>query len=195
MKDYSSYSDQELWNLLRADDELALDHIFKKHYSSITITAYRMIQDKQMAEDLGQEVFYDLWRKRKQLVVQTSLSAYLRKIVSNKTLNYIRDQKIKFGEEEPINLLETSRINPQEGLEEGELNKRIQQAIQSLPDRCRIVFILSRFQDQSYAEIAKNLDISTKTVENQISKALKIIKEKLGPYVGSLLIVLYPMLF
>lgn len=147
-----------------------------------------MIADKQIAEDLGQEVFMDLWNKRKQLMIKTSLGAYLSKAISNKTLNHLRDNKIKLAPEDKILQMPSVGGSVQQSMESDELQIKIKAAIATLPERCRMVFVLSRYQQLTYSEIAENLDISVKTVENQISKALKILKEKLGPYVGCLLI-------
>lgn len=195
MKDYNTHTDQEIWNLLQSGDQQALSHVFTKHYGRICSVAYRMIADKQIAEDLGQEVFMDLWNKRKQLMIKTSLGAYLSKAISNKTLNHIRDNKIKLAPDDKILQMPTKGGSVQQSMESEELQLKIKAAIASLPERCRMVFVLSRYQQLTYAEIAENLDISVKTVENQISKALKILKLELKPYVGCLLISIIQYLF
>jgi len=195
LKDYSTYTDQEIWAILQAGDQQALSYVFTTHYAGICSVAYRMIGDKQSAEDLGQEVFVDLWNKRKQLSIQSSIVGYLRKAISNKTLNHIRDNKIKLTGEDKILHMPQSGGTAQQTMESGELHEKIQAAIASLPERCRMVFVLSRYQQLTYAEIAENLDISVKTVENQISKALKILKEKLKPYVGCLLFSMFQYFF
>ncbi|MEL6864763.1 MAG: sigma-70 family RNA polymerase sigma factor, partial [Bacteroidota bacterium] len=122
------------------------------------------------------------WKKRHRINIQTSLKAYLKRAAVNKSLNYIRDQKIKFEEVGKAPVLSTKSHNAQ--LEAKELQEQINLAVNALPERCRIIFSLSRFEEMSYQEIANTLQISTKTVENQISKALKILRQAIGPYLS-----------
>ena len=181
-----NYTDKELLELLEKDDELAISLIFRAYYSYLCKAAYKIIPDSNLAEDLSQEVFFELWRKKGQLQVNTSLKAYLRRAVVNRALNYIRDQKIKFADENPYPL-PSREANAGQQMEADELQQRIDEAIDRLPARCRIVFVLSRFEDMTYQQIGDALDISVKTVENQISKALRILREALGPFLSLLL--------
>ncbi|NNE29503.1 MAG: RNA polymerase sigma-70 factor [Saprospiraceae bacterium] len=194
MKDYSAYSDSEIWSLLAAGEEEALAHIFHKYYPGLCRIAYRMTGDTQASEDLGQEVYVDLWKKRQRLHIQTSIQGYLRKALSNRTLNYIRDQKIRSVGDAKILAISSKEPNAQELMQSEDLQKRINEAILELPDRCRLIFILSRYQKMTYSEIAGNLDISPKTVENQVAKALRLLRNSLGPIVGCLLIILFHMI-
>lgn len=139
--------------------------------------------DQNIAEDLAQEVFFDLWRKRDKLNIKTSLKAYLRRAAVNKTLNYIRDKKINFEEEDKIPDLDNEQTSVIQKMSADELQVKITAAIDSLPERCRIIFSLSRYEEMTYKEIAQKLDISIKTVENQISKALSILRVALGDYI------------
>ena len=185
------YTDQEILRLLREDSEKAIDILFRQYYRFICKAVYKIIPDSVLVEDLCQEVFYEFWRKRQHLQINTSLKAYLRRAARNKALNYIRDQKIKFeGEEkQPVLISKSPGINQQ--LEAEELQVIINKAIDALPERCRVIFVLSRFEDLSYREIATELGISMKTVENQISKALKLLRASLGDYIAVLLVILF----
>ncbi len=176
-------TDQELLNLLRTDGDRAMEVLFKNYYSYICSVVYKILPDANLVEDLTQEVFYELWRKREVIHISTSLGAYLRRSAVNRTLNYIRDQKIKFDEEEKIDLGHSTPAKGQTNVEAEELQALINEAVDSLPERCRIVFALSRYEEMTYKEIAAELDISVKTVENQISKALRILRQKLDPYI------------
>lgn len=142
----------------------------------------RMLPDAGLAEDLVQEVFLELWRKRSGIQIQISFRAYLRRAAVNKTLNYLRDQRLPISDEEHLPFqLASSTPQADETLETSELKEEIDRAISALPERCRQVFVLSRFEELSAKEIADLLDISPKTVENQMTKALKSLREWLGP--------------
>ncbi len=184
------YTDQELLELLAQDSDQAIVLIFRLHYSFICQAVYRVIPDQNLAEDLAQEVFLELWRKRDQLQVNTSLKAYLRRAAVNRSLNYIRDRKISFELDDSQVPIASGLPTIGQHLEAEELQRFIDQAIDQLPERCRVVFVLSRFEQLSYAEIAENLDISVKTVENQISKALKLLRAALAPYLSAALLLL-----
>ena len=145
---------------------------------------YKVIPKGEITEDLAQEVFYELWRKKDHLVIRTSYVAYLRRAAINKALNYLRDQKIKLDDSTVVSQIKLSAPLSDEKLEAAELQKVIDSIVDQLPERCRLVFVLSRFEQMSYKEIAQEMGISTKTVENQISKALKLLKEALGPYLS-----------
>lgn len=179
---HSTNTDQELFQLLKEDREAAIVVLFERHYTYVCQSAYRIISDDALAEDLAQDVFMGLWRRRKDLKITTSVKAYLKRAVINKALNHIRDQRMKFADAEKMPELPTSASGVVQNLEKEELEKMIHKAIDLLPERCRIIFCLSRFDELSYQEIANELEISTKTVENQISKALKFLRMHLAAY-------------
>ncbi|MCB0571686.1 MAG: RNA polymerase sigma-70 factor [Phaeodactylibacter sp.] len=178
------YTDQELQVLLAKDSDQAIILIFQRYYSYLCQAVYKIIPDENLVEDLVQEVFLELWRKREKLQINTSLKAYLRRAAVNRSLNYIRDRKIRFDVEESETPLASTNPTAGQQIETMELQGAIDQAIDRLPERCRAVFVLSRFEDMSYIEIARQLGISVKTVENQISKALKLLREALSSHWG-----------
>ena len=176
------YSDSEILDLLQSDSERAIEILFAMNYKYLCFNVYRLIQDAQSSEDIVQEVFSEVWKKRSVLNIKTSIRGYLRKAAINKTLNLIRKRKFVFDEaDEHINVV-TPEYSSQKVLEGEELKLKIDDAIEKLPERCKLVFSMSRFEELSYKEIAKALDISIKTVENQISKALRIMKQELKEY-------------
>ena len=134
------------------------------------------------AKDIVHNVFVNLWEKRDQLDASTSFKSYLFTAVHNRSLNYIRDQK-KFDKNEFVpETNEAINYESADSLETTELQKKINNAIDSLPEKCREIFLLNRFEELKYQEIADKLNISIKTVETQMSKALKTLREKLGQY-------------
>jgi len=181
--------DQRHLDLLRKGDQKGLNALFKAYYRLVCTISFRIIRDKQIAEDIAQEVFLELWKKREQLKVTSSIKAYLSRAASNKTLNYIRDQKINLSRGEELEHDSLGAVESTSAVDLEDLKKKIAVAVQNLPDKCRLVFLLSRDQNMSYKEISEALDISTKTVENQISKALKFLRSQLGTYVAKLLII------
>lgn len=186
-----NYTDQALLELLRKDADKAVELLFRQYYSYVCKMVYQVVADAVIAEDIGQEVFFEIWRRKDQLVINTSLKAYLRRSAVNRTLNYLRDRKIKWEDDQELPMLEDDTPSITQLLEAEELQEHIDNAIDQLPEKCRIVFMLSRQEDLSYQEIADHLNISIKTVENQISKALKYLRVALKPYLsGGLLFLL-----
>lgn len=175
--------DARILELLSADDEAGLDLLFDEYYVFLCNVVFRVLNDAVYAEDIVQEMFTDIWHKRHDINIQTSLRAYLRRAVVNRSLNHIRKQRMKFDEtEEAIVSIEASDVSGQEGMERDELEKRIFDCIENLPPKCKLIFGMSRFENMSYQEIADSLDISIKTVENQISKALKLLRATVQHY-------------
>lgn len=171
-------TDQILY-LIRTKPEEALQNMYKNYYSMLCNQVFQIIKDRSTAEDIVQDVFYEIWKKKETLNINQSLGAYLKRACRNRTLNYIRDNSVKWEDETSLMEVQDSGINSEEILTTEELNTSIQTMIAQLPEKCGVIFSLSRFEDMSYNEIANSLDISIKTVENQISKALRILREKI----------------
>lgn len=169
---------------LRSDDKAFMKDLFHDHYPMVCKTIYRFVNDQPLTEDLAQEVFIRLWNKRHQLNITQSLPAYLRRMAINEALGHIRKNKKTQIDELNPGLHEGMETGTEEQFLYAELKDRITHAIDGLPPRCRVVFQLSRFEELTYKEIAEKLDISIKTVENQMGKALKILREKLNGYLA-----------
>ena len=182
--------DKEIIKQLSANPDSAIELLFRNYYELTCKAIYRIIPDSNIAEDLAQDVFYEIWKKRERFQISTSFKGYLTRAGKNKALNYIRDRKIKWDDVAALETMESGATEAMENLETEELQVLINKAISKLPERCRIVFSLSRFEEMTYQQIADELGISIKTVENQISKALKVLRVKLGSYLsGCILIV------
>ena len=144
-----------------------------------------------MAKEIVQESFINLWEKRQSIDALKSVKSYITTSIRNKCLNYLRDTK-KFNTEIILSdvLFHEIDFEQSDKLIEEELNDKINFAIDELPDKCKEVFQLNRFENLKYKEIAVKLDISIKTVETQMSKALKHLREKLKDYLIFLIALL-----
>ena len=172
---------QKLLLAFQSNPDKAFPEVFDTYYPLVCNQVYSILGLQTEVEDVAQEIFYELWKKRYQLKIKSSLPAYLKKMASTRSLNHIRDKKMKWSESDDVLENFTSNeigIDDKIGL--GDLENRITKAIDALPPKCRTVFTLSRFEDIKNKEIAAQLDISIKTVENQITRALKGIKSAIG---------------
>lgn len=171
--------EQQLLSGLRFGNEAALRQIFDRHYPLLLADIYRLIPDESTCQDLAQELFVDLWNKRESLDIHTSLRAYLRRAAVNKSLNYIKaTRRIQFDDAEDLGyLLDTSALETQKRETQDTLEDALHAAIDELPEKCRVVFNLSRFEQLSHREISEKLGISVKTIENQITKAMKMLRD------------------
>lgn len=162
-------------------DTGSFEQLFRQNYGQVCNIIHRYVSDKSKVEDIAQEMFAELWTKKDSLQIHTSISAYLRRMAISRTLNYMRDSRKYNWEElesgmdtEPAMAVQEATVI--QSLEESELKKTLETAINKLPEKCRVIFMLSRYDELSYAEISRQLNISIKTVENQIGKALKQLR-------------------
>lgn len=164
-------------------NEPAFEMIFRAHYQSMCRYAYTFLRDREEAEEVVQGTFINLWDKRQVLEIQTSLKSYLFRAVRNSCLNSIKHEKIKQQHvAHEMAVMEVSRESVTEAVAAGELEQRITSAMAALPEQCRLVFQLSRYEELKYQEIADQLGISIKTVENHMGKALRLMREQLSDY-------------
>jgi RNA polymerase sigma-70 factor (ECF subfamily) len=175
-------SDEEILELLLRDPNKGIETIFRQYFAYVVNIVYRVSNDSGLAEDIAQDVFFELWKKKDNLNISSSIRPYLRRAAINKTLNYFRDRKINFASDEQLPQVAGSTPRAQQKMEAEEVEEKITQLIDQLPKRCRVIFILSRYEELSYKEIAEKLEISDKTVENQISKALRFLRENLAGF-------------
>ena len=135
-----------------------------------------------MTEDLAQQVFIRFWEKRHTINITTSAGAYLHRMAVNEALAWMRSKKNQPTDEINATTPFKQEADVEQAYLHEELQQQIQRAVATLPPRCRAVFQLSRFEGLSYAEIAKEMDISVKTVEHQMGKALRVMREQLKGY-------------
>jgi len=178
-------------NTLKSGDLTAFEMLFRTFYQPLCNYAYTFTQDRDEAEEVVQSTFLSIWEKYKTLEIHTAMKPYLYAMVRNSCLNIIKHEKIKQKHiQSEMVLGERSSESVTHTVLAIELDERIQQALEKLPEQCRLIFKLSRFEDLKYAEIAEHLGLSVKTVENQMGKALKIMREQLKDYLPLLLVLM-----
>ncbi len=157
--------------------------LFKTYYKPLCNYAYSFLNDRDEAEEVVQATFINVWDKRQSIEIKTSTKSYLYRMVRNASLNVIKHSKVKQAHVKyEIAGGEPSHEEVTQSVISSELEKRIVEAMKTLPEQCRLVFQLSRFEELKYGEIAEQLNISVKTVENHMGKALKIMREQLKAY-------------
>lgn len=185
----------QLMTKLQAGDISAFEMLFKTYYQPLCNYAYSFVQDRDEAEEIVQATFLAVWEKRDNLAIHTGVKPYLYAMVRNASLNVLKHDKIKQQHAAlELAVAERSVESVARTVMASELENRIFKALDKLPEQCRLVFKLSRFEELKYAEIAEQLNISVKTVENQMGKALRIMREQLKDYLPLLLVLMNGLL-
>lgn len=185
-------SEKGLIQGLQNGSEAAFEAIFKGYYVRLCNFAYSLLEDKDESEEVVQSTFLTIWEKHDCIDIQISLKSYLYRAVHNTCLNRIKHVKVKSAHHDFAKSNEQVFDNDaSENLISKELEHQIEVAINALPPKCAMVFRLSRFENLSYAEIAEQMDISIKTVENQMIKALRILRVELKDYLPALIWLLF----
>jgi RNA polymerase sigma-70 factor (family 1) len=170
---------------LKEGHESAYEVLFKEYYVRLVIHARKYVNDIEIAKEIVQDLFVGIYEKRENLNINTSLSSYLYRAVQNRSINYLNAQKSrqKYAQH-VLNTTENSDNSVENILGKSELESALLKAIGELPDKCRMIFKMNRFEGLTNSEIAEQLDLSKRTVETQISKALKILRSKLHNYLS-----------
>ena len=174
--------DRDLLERLKSGDQAAFDTIFRAHYAHLVAFGQSMLHDRGAAEDVAQEVMLELWRRRDSIAISESLRAYLLRATRNRSLNQLRHAGVAKRAEPQIAGEESVNATGAAQLVASELRTALAEAVAELPPACREVFTLSRGQGLRYAEIASTLGISVKTVESQMGKALKHLRNRLAAW-------------
>jgi RNA polymerase sigma-70 factor (family 1) len=185
-----SYDDQELLSMLKANDEIALKRIYDKYWKRLYLFAFSIIRDASPCEDIVQDVLLQLWL-RKDVVTIVTLKSYLFTAVRYKVLSFIKSANQRKVFIEPGELERLAGIDElKDRLNEYDINHFLEIGISALPERCKEVFVLSRKEYLSNKEIASRMGISVKTVEAQMTIALKQLKINMGEFLVTAFIVL-----
>lgn len=172
---------------IKQGDRQAFSELFDVHYSYLCKVAFTFLNDFDDSEEIVQGSFIKLWENREKIDADQDLKYYLIRIVKNESLNHLKHIKVKLKYADYYE--KNSDVLTPDGsdtLIQEELNDKINEIINELPDQCRKIFEMSRFKGLKYKEIAKELSLAEKTVEQQISKALKRLRTGLTNYLPSL---------
>jgi len=182
-------SDSELIEKIKQNDQKAFQVLFERYYERLCRFANTYSHDVDGAEEIIQGVFINIWNKRGSIKIHSSVKSYLYAAGKNHSLNYLRSRSRLTELNVKTELLQTVPAQAELQMEYSDLKKMIQTAVQKLPKRCREIFVLRKEEELSYKEIAERLQISRKTVENQLSIALKRIKEHINPYMEKIFVL------
>jgi RNA polymerase sigma-70 factor, ECF subfamily len=172
-------------------NEIAFEQLFTTHFKRLYAYALTIVKEEMTAEEMVQNVFFKIWEKKGKVDIQTSVTAYLYRSVYNESLNYLKHKKVKSAyQSHTVYQNRNQSDNAASRLQLSELQQKLDIALSELPEQCRTIFQMSRFEELKYQEIADKLGISIKTVENQMGKALKILRVKLADYLPILLFLL-----
>jgi len=189
---YESLSDTEITDLLKSGDQAAFTEIYNRFKGLLYIYACKITRDDDIAEDLVQDIFIYLWDKRQTINFTSSISSYLYSAIRYKFFDLVDKQKVRADYVSAFQaFLDEGERQTDNYISEKELSAVIEREVNNLPAKMREVFLLSRKEYLSNKEIAERLDISEKTVKNQISTALKTLKIKLGLFTFLFLLIHY----
>lgn len=183
-------NDSQLFELLLNGDESSFKAVYNHFYPRLYYFVFDYIPRPDLAEDIVHDTFLTLWRKRTDLRTDTNLNAYLYTLAKNNSLKKLRDEKYRTSLFQSTELtpgeldLNTNALSNLETsvLSISEIERIIQESLQELPQQCRLVFEMSRFENKKNKEIAEELGVSVKTIEGHITKAIKSLKINLKDY-------------
>lgn len=169
--------------VVREGDYIAFRELFTRHYRSLCTYAMRVVVVREIAEEVVADVFVKLWKNREQIEVHTSFEAYMYRAVRNQALDYLKLRSYRCRERDSLdavqwNIAHADHHTPMEEIAFNEFYDRVEGCISELPRQCQVIFRLSREEGLRYREIAERLQISVKTVETQMGRALKVLRER-----------------
>ncbi|WGQ09551.1 RNA polymerase sigma-70 factor [Pedobacter gandavensis] len=175
-------AETELLSLLQRGEHKAMEDIYRYYWEEVLDAAYKRVRDEEIAQDICQEIFISLWENRENIQLKGSLSAYFMGAVKYRVINYFRSSQVKEKHQEDLRLLmmECAGLSAVQGMMLKELHQEVEEAIQELPERMRVIFSMSRQEEKTIREISEELDLSAQTVKNQLSSALKVMKKRLS---------------
>jgi RNA polymerase sigma-70 factor (ECF subfamily) len=175
------FRDSEIIRRIRQGDIRQFETLFRSSYVSLVKYAGTLIKDKDTAEEIVQDLFFRIWQEREKLKIESSLNGYLFRAVHNRCLHHIEHLKVvERHAREMAYSPATESENPADIIHYKELQAKIAEILEKLPERCGTIFCMNRFEGLKYSEIAEKLSVSVKTVEANMGKALKEFRKALG---------------
>lgn len=173
-------------------DKKSFEILFKQYFSVLCQFARKYVRDLDTSKEIVHDCFVSFWDKRETIDLSKPVKTYLFTSVHNRCLNHIRNNK-KFDQNvENFELLDLSHHHiASDSLVEQEVSSQIHKAIESLPEKCKEIFKMSRFEDMKYKDIAEKLNLSVKTVEAQMSKALQVMRTSLSEFISVLIYFIF----
>ncbi|MCF8373583.1 MAG: RNA polymerase sigma-70 factor [Bacteroidales bacterium] len=173
--------EKEILARIKRSDPKAFEELFRRYYPALLRYAITLLKDEDLAEDAVQSVFVHIWEKRIELEIKKTIKSYLFRSMYNASLNLLKQKELNEKSRKALSLIhpgieQSFLLN----IEARELETRIAAALETLPEKCRLVFDLSRNKGLKNREVAEKLSISIKTVEAHLSKALGVLKKKIG---------------
>jgi RNA polymerase sigma-70 factor (ECF subfamily) len=184
-------TDHQLLELIQKGDRLAFTELYNRYWDKLFIVAMNRLDDEHEAEEAVQEVFLSLWQRRSTLQLTHSVNTYLSVAVKYRIINHLDKQYRKKRHIDHLTInAPREEDSTSQWLSEKELRRQLEQGINNLPEKCRIVFLLSREEQKTNAEIAAELNIAEKTVEAHMTKALSTLRQTLNISVPLLIYLL-----
>ena len=181
--------EKQLFLEFQQGDSSLFNYFFDKYYQGLCVYAYRILKSETEAEDLVQDFFVRVLENHKHIFIDSSVKSYFLRSVHNRCLDMLDHRKVKTTHERfRIMMLKEDEFH-EYPLLDSELTQQIEKAIKKLPENIRYTFILNRFDGLSYQQIAEQENVSVKTIEYRISKALTILRKELGDYLVMLLVI------
>lgn len=175
--------EKKVFDKIKKDDIRSFEILFRKYYTVLCNYAYKILKDIDAAEEIIQDLFFNIWEKRHTLTIESSVKSYLYKSAYNRSVLLLRQKKVQNKYEKYVK--EQGRpveYDPSENIDVEELSRVIDKTLEELPERSRKIFSLSRFEGLKYHEIAKKLSLSVKTIESNMGKALKLFRKNIKAY-------------
>lgn len=169
----------ELVARIRDGDASAFEKLFFAYCQRLIDFTRRFVQDTAIAENIVQDVFLKIWMTRKKLNPSSNIKSFLYTIAKNEALKQLRHEDVHRQSAQRLQSSSPRVQTPEEKVSQQEIAESVRQAIEELPEQCRIVFSMNRFDRLTYAEIAEIMDLSIKTVETQMGRALEVLRRRL----------------
>jgi RNA polymerase sigma-70 factor (ECF subfamily) len=191
MNGCTTLSDKELLQLLRRDNALAFQELYNRYWDKLFYLSHKRLKSAMAAEEIVQDVFLTLWRKRRELQIE-DLPPYLGAMTRYAVYRYIAREKGRREKEEALGRQSNTLMGGELLIDNKQLLEMVKKWTNELPEKCRLIFIYNKIDDQTLPEVAQKLNISLKTAEAHLTKALRLIRTKMGKQTLFFFINIFP---